>query len=1153
MDRFYIPIIGTISAGKSKFLQALLGINVLQSGACTTTKFVCLIKNSQEKKFYHVIPKEDKILTFEKDGEEINGEENIKERIIDINKKLSENKKGTKNDIFYMLEIPIKNIENNSLLDNCYFMDIPGLNENEFSYTDVIFSLITIEKILFEIMVFDSTSIGSDNILNIFKELNKKGCLKLKNNIFVLNKIDLCTQNIIDTFKQYFYETFEDKKEINDKNSIILHINENHFIPINSILYLAETKMNEDFSSFLIFEFFNYLKYNKNYPSFFEYLENKMKLILDNNDFNNDKEIKNYGEKEKEIITKAIEGIKSIESNIQKGTEILIGLNIKKKSVLNEMKKLYFIHKNKKYDIMHSTFYFSIQEFIKNVKLNLSLLSSPPPNIISDEKKINLINNDKYNIENEKKEKSNINNENPKENLKINKSVEKISSIDIEDIEEFEIFLNETFKLIDPMNELKAFQMSFQSLREKFLRRKLRIILIGNIGVEKSKVLNFIIGNNVLPTDESKCINKGIIISNSDSEDFKLYITKLIPKGTGYDEFYYFETQQNPFLVGIEDIKLYLRNKNNDNNISNVDEFYSITGKLKMFDFLGFNDELKNMIELIYLPSSDKKNKEYFKKIIKNANCRIYVNESKTINDEKIAIKYIIDKEKVLPNFQNNFIKTCLFLVNKSDTNIKEEKMISNNLFDNISKVEKEIEKNDINISFVSEKDFKYLLDKYYYYIEILDKNPSLLYDKLYNQYNNNINKFFNNSSFSKYVYEELSNIEKFFKLNKENENEIELQIQEQLRRNIRKSFKNKNGDILFSWKDGEEIIEKLSIINQQLKKKDFLKDIYLNTFLKIKNVLYYSEILQKQNLENYLILFFECADILFNKELEEEILDNNNQYIFIKKELIQKVTELLNNKEYNLKAFIGDGKSESLNLINKELENISDSLREADNDLENASKKLQEKIGKILEDLKDNQQRELESLNDQMKRLIEDYFKEFELRDSSGAKIETNKIIDIKNIISLFSSTNISILIKVGFTFNNKQIINIEKVSKTAGKVIFSSILFATLGFFITPVGPLGGFAIGLFFSLAYYLSKKTRYKEELTKFLEEVNIIFNELEENYLEKFRIYKNEFLKVISEKIEVTLKKIDIDKYKWEEIKKNYLIKKEKIMSKINKI
>ena len=66
-----------------------------------------------------------------------------------------------------MLEAPIKNINNAPLLENCYFMDIPGLKENNTTYIQDIFSLITMNEILFEIMVFDSTSIGSDNILDI--------------------------------------------------------------------------------------------------------------------------------------------------------------------------------------------------------------------------------------------------------------------------------------------------------------------------------------------------------------------------------------------------------------------------------------------------------------------------------------------------------------------------------------------------------------------------------------------------------------------------------------------------------------------------------------------------------------------------------------------------------------------------------------------------------------------------------------------------------------------------------------------------------------------------------------------------------------------------------------------------------------------------
>ena len=73
-----------------------------------------------------------------------------------------------------MLENPIKNIENASLHENCYFMDIPGLNEKESNYINNFLSLISLDEILFEIVVFDSTSIGSDNIKNIFIELEKK-------------------------------------------------------------------------------------------------------------------------------------------------------------------------------------------------------------------------------------------------------------------------------------------------------------------------------------------------------------------------------------------------------------------------------------------------------------------------------------------------------------------------------------------------------------------------------------------------------------------------------------------------------------------------------------------------------------------------------------------------------------------------------------------------------------------------------------------------------------------------------------------------------------------------------------------------------------------------------------------------------------------
>ena len=138
MKKKYIPIIGTISAGKSTFLKGLLGVNILQTRTTTTTKFVCLIKNSRNKCFYHVIPIKGNEIHFIKDGEETRGEKQIKMRIEEINRNLCE-KKAEKNDIFYMLETPIKNINNTYLLENCIFMDIPGLNENNSNYIQNIF------------------------------------------------------------------------------------------------------------------------------------------------------------------------------------------------------------------------------------------------------------------------------------------------------------------------------------------------------------------------------------------------------------------------------------------------------------------------------------------------------------------------------------------------------------------------------------------------------------------------------------------------------------------------------------------------------------------------------------------------------------------------------------------------------------------------------------------------------------------------------------------------------------------------------------------------------------------------------------------------------------------------------------------------------
>ena len=523
--RKYIPIIGGISGGKTTFLEAFLGINnLLETGETTTTRFICLIKHSNELLFYHVQPQKNKHIYFEKEGEEVKGKDNIKKKIEEINKNLSDIK-GTQNDIFYMLEIPIKNIENIPLLDQCYFMDIPGLNENKSSYIDIIFSLISLDDILFEIFVFDSTSFCSDSILNIFKKLNEKNCLKKKNNLFILNKIDCCINtgeaNIIDSFKQYFYETFEDEK--NNKNKILINIYENHFVPMNSLLYMAETKINDDFSSLLLFELFIYLdnNYKTTFPSFYDYIEKKADSLIN---LEIDDIINNINDFEMKDINDSVDYLNKIIEKIRTDSDFQLGINLQDEDIKNEIQKLYYAHKNKKYFLIHSKYYNQLQEIIKNYKIN-SIDSFPLLKYIS----IKTPYCSKLRSESFIKDKI----------IKKRNSV----NIDISTIEELETFLNETFKIISPENEMELFKISLQCLRESILGRKIRVAFIGNINVGKSTVLNCIIGRDILPTRETECTYRGIIISHENSNIFKLYKTKLVKRGKDLDEYYYFERE----------------------------------------------------------------------------------------------------------------------------------------------------------------------------------------------------------------------------------------------------------------------------------------------------------------------------------------------------------------------------------------------------------------------------------------------------------------------------------------------------------------------------------------------------------------------------------------------------------------------------------
>ena len=74
------------------------------------------------------IKEENKQYYFLKDGFEINGNNKIKEEIIQLNKDKSLIKDLKYDSLFYMLETNITNIENKEFLLNHDFYDLPGMN-----------------------------------------------------------------------------------------------------------------------------------------------------------------------------------------------------------------------------------------------------------------------------------------------------------------------------------------------------------------------------------------------------------------------------------------------------------------------------------------------------------------------------------------------------------------------------------------------------------------------------------------------------------------------------------------------------------------------------------------------------------------------------------------------------------------------------------------------------------------------------------------------------------------------------------------------------------------------------------------------------------------------------------------------------------------
>ena len=598
---------------------------------------------------------------------------------------------------------------------NTYISEIFKIIKN---YIDGLIIILSVENYYFE------------TNFELITKLHKVTGKPIKNCLVILNKIDR-TDNpdeVIRKCKSLFLKYFPSCKTFN--------INLNTFIPLSTIQLQNELLSNKSFKHLLSYHLYNYInKINREKligettmgKSFFDHL---IKIVKTEEGITR-KEIEKKVDNSKNIINdkEIIDTIKELK-DFSERNKIIFGISeddFKKAKKKCNLLNFDFGKMNSKENNNDN-----IEDINPSYIIKLLYIYQKENKLLPQlsEETIDLLNY--FKIKKKKQNNNqiqNIDNNNNIEEIKLNKNIINNIKCVIEKMEQSQFNGNEIKQVIKNMYSTIEYLEIYDVIFIPFL---------GPSNAGKSTIINDIIGEEVLPTELNECTKRGIIIRYSTENQKEINIRKAIFRQTNFlgKEKCYFEAD-NIITQGLKNVQDTLKGLNYEFTDKQEDSFYYIRTKIKLFDDLGIDDNLKRLIYIIDFPGYGTNNKFeqfLFNKVTSICNSFMFVIKNSLIkeNHNQIALKNIFNQAKDQKNeLSSGFVKTCLFILNNDDSQETSEDEIDKAKED-LSYLIKNVKKDDLNVCFFNAKYYLNYLDNYNYFNNIQNtfKNEFSSYKK---------------------------------------------------------------------------------------------------------------------------------------------------------------------------------------------------------------------------------------------------------------------------------------------------------------------------------------------------------------------------------------------------------------------------------------